>query len=78
MTPVQLCPWLKVETPLGAGWAIFYQDTGDEIFWTVADCKTRAIVQWPNNKILIGRSFTLGLGLTLKELRGRINKAIDI
>lgn len=70
--PIQLDPWIKVETPLGPGWAMVYLDTTDEIFWTVADCGTRAIVQWPNNKIRIGRSFTLAFGLTLDDLRKKI------
>ncbi len=73
--PIQLDPWIKVETPLGPGWAIIFQDTNDEIFWTVADCKTRALVQWRNNEIRIGRSFTMRLGLGLDDLRKKIAEA---
>jgi hypothetical protein len=75
--PVQLDPWIKVETPHGAGWAIFYHDTSDEIWWTVALKETLAIVQYRNNKIRIARSYTLDLGLDDEALRNKIALPVD-
>lgn len=74
---IQLDPWIKVETPLGPGLAVIYESDSDEIYWTVFDCKTRAIVQWKNNQILAARSFSLGLGLTVEDLRNKIAQALD-
>lgn len=72
--PIQLDPWIKVETPLGAGLAIFYCDDADEIWWTVALCQHRAIVQFPNKKIRIARSYSTALGLDEKAMRKIISK----
>lgn len=69
---LQLDPWIKVETSLGPGWAVFYCDDGDEIWWTVFLRKTRASVQFPNNKIRAHRSYTLDLGLDEKAMRNKI------
>ena len=74
---IQLDPWIKVETPLGPGLAVIYESDADEIYWTVFDCKTRAIVQFKNNQILAAPSFSLGLGLSLEDLRNKIARALD-
>lgn len=69
---LQLQPCIRVETPLGAGLALFYEDDGQDIFWTVAVASSRAIVQFRNEKIRIARCYTAGLGVTDAEMRNII------
>lgn len=69
---VQLQPRIKVDTPLGAGLALFYEDDGQEIYWTVALFSTRAVVQFRNEKIKIAKCYTDGFGVTDVDMRNII------
>jgi hypothetical protein len=71
---LQLQPRIRVETPLGAGLALFFEDDGEEIYWTVALTGTRAIVQFLNNKIRIAPTYTDGTGPDDETMRKIISK----
>ena len=71
---LQLNPKMRLVTPLGRGWALFFEDDGEEMWWTVA-LDNGAIVQFPNNKIRAVRCYTLGRGLTDAAMRKIISKS---
>lgn len=70
---LQLQPRLRVVTPLGPGLALFYEDDGEEIYWTVIDLQTRAIVQHRNEKIRACQCYTDGTGPTDEVMRNIIS-----
>lgn len=71
---LQLQPRLRVETPLGAGLALFFEDDGEEIWWTVVILESRAIVQFRNEKILAAACYTDGSGPSDEGMRKIISK----
>lgn len=71
---LQLQPRIRVVTPLGAGLALFYEDDGEEIYWTVIDTTTRAIVQFRNDKIKAAACYTDGTGADDEAMRKIISK----
>lgn len=74
---VQLNPRLRVVTPLGPGLALFYEDDGVEIYWTVIDTATRAIVQHRNEKIRAAACYTDGTGPSDEGMRNLISRGND-
>jgi len=69
---LQLQPRIRVETPLGAGLALFFEDDGEEIFWTVVLLSNRAIVQFRNDKIRAAACYTDGSGASDEAMRNII------
>lgn len=68
---LQLNPSIPLETPLGSGDAWFFEDDGQEIFWTVAIRDTGAIVQFKNEKVRARRCYTAGRCVTDSEMLAR-------
>lgn len=66
---LQLDPPLYVDTPLGAGMAIIYESDTNDVFWTVILKDSKAIVQFRNNQLHAGNSYTFGLGITDEAMR---------
>lgn len=66
---VQLHPVLALETPLGRGDAILYEDDGYEVYWTVVLSDTCAIVQFKNNEVRAARNYTARRGISHAEMR---------
>lgn len=72
---LQLDPALWVETPLGLGLAVIYENDGNDFYWTVMLNKSKAIVQFRNEKIRAATSYTLGRGMTDARMRKIISRA---
>lgn len=71
---LQLQPRIRLETPLGAGLALFFEDDGYDLYWTVALFDSKAIVQFKNDKIRFGGSFTDGFGPDVETMRKIISE----
>lgn len=72
---LQLQPRLRLETPLGPGLALFFEDDGEEIWWTVLLLQSRAIVQFKNEKIKGAPTYTDGSGPSDEDMRKIISKS---
>lgn len=72
---LQLQPRIRVETPLGAGLALFFEDDGEDIYWTVIILSNRAIVQFRNEKIRAAAIYTDGTGPTDDAMRKIISNS---
>jgi hypothetical protein len=71
---LQLQPRIRLETPLGAGLALFFEDDGEDIYWTVIILSSRAIVQFRNDKIRAAPIYTDGSGPSDEAMRKIISK----
>lgn len=58
-----------VDTPLGKALVLFIESEPDDIYWTCVVKETRAIVTFRQNKILMGRSYTDGLGIDDTQMK---------
>jgi hypothetical protein len=58
-TAIQLNPQIEVETPLGHGWAMIYNDDGEEVYWTVFHDDGTVFI-FRNNEIRASNSYTRG------------------
>lgn len=64
---------IPVETKVGKGVAIFVEIGANDNRWTVI-LESRAIVTFPQNKILVQRDFTNGRGVTAEMLKAVIER----
>jgi len=71
---IQLDELIKVETPLGPGYAIIFESGADDNFWTVALSDTQAIVTFRQNQIRMGRCYTYDRGISDADMRKRIKQ----
>lgn len=68
---------IQVDTPLGRGRALLVERTQHDYFWTVA-LDTCALVTFPQDKILIGRSYTHGRGITDEQMETYIRERREL
>lgn len=73
---LQLNPVVPLLTPLGEGDALFFEDDGSEIYWTVVLQNTGAIVQFKNDRVRARRCYTAGRMVTDEEMKARITSAV--
>lgn len=69
---LQLSEMIPVTTPLGKGYAIFFESNEHDNWWTVA-LDNGAIVTFAQNKIRMQRCYTHGRGISDKEMKKIIN-----
>lgn len=71
----QLPELIKVETPLGRGWAILVEGTAHDYFWTVA-LDTGALVTFTQDQIRITNSYTHGRGISHERMAEIIKRSM--
>lgn len=62
--PIELADPIAVDTPLGRGYAIIFESTADDNFWTVAMSDTRALVTFRQKQIRVARQYTYRRDIT--------------
>lgn len=65
---MQLDEMIRVETPLGSGYAMIFESGEDDNFWTVA-LKSGAIVTFKQSQIRMARDYTRGRGISDRQMR---------
>ena len=65
--PIQIEP-IGVDTPLGKGYAIFFESANDDNFWTIALNDSCAIVTFKQKDIRINRCYTYSRSITHKQM----------
>lgn len=65
---IQLLDMIPMVTPLGKGYAIIFESSEQDNYWTVA-LENCAIVTFTQDKVRIARSYTHHRGITDEEMK---------
>lgn len=65
---IELQELIPVETPLGSGYAMFFESGEYDNHWTVA-LENGAIVTFAQDKIRVSRSYTHSRGISDEEMK---------
>lgn len=68
MSVVQLKELIPVETPLGEGYAVFFEARAHDNYWTVA-LENKALVTFTQDRIRICNSYTHRRGINDDQMK---------